>query len=155
MKTHTYNTMARDFANFARTVDRIFTPYDYARNGGSEGNGNGNGRPAEFKATLPLDVWADEESFTIQAYLPGVNPEEVEVTMEGEELTIRGRFPAPTGEAKFLKRELFHGPFERRLNITVPVNSEAIRAEYSNGILTLRLPKAEEIKPKQIKVVAK
>jgi HSP20 family protein len=153
MKTHTYNTVPRDFANFARAVDRMFAPYDYARNGGSQGNGNG--KAAAFKASLPLDVWADDEGFTIQAYLPGVNPEEVEVTMEGEELTIRGRFPAPASDVQFIKRELFHGPFERRLNITVPVNSEAIQAEYSNGVLTLRVPKAEEIKPKQIKVVAK
>jgi HSP20 family protein len=153
MKTHTYNTAARDFANFAQAVDRMFSPYDYARNGGSQSKGNG--KAAEFKASLPLDVWADDEGFTIQAYLPGVNPEEVEVTMEGEELTIRGRFPVPTGEVQFLKRELFHGPFERRLNITVPVNSEEIGAEYSNGVLTLRVPKAEELKPKQIKVVAK
>lgn len=151
MKTHTYNKGARDFANFAQAVDRLFAPYDYARNGGSQSNG----KVAEFKASLPLDVWADEDSFTIQAYLPGVNPEEVEVMMEGEELTIRGRFPAPASEVQFLKRELFHGSFERRLNITVPVNSEAIQAEYSNGVLTLRVPKAEEIKPKQIKVIAK
>jgi HSP20 family protein len=157
MNRNRYTTL-RDFANFANAVNRLATPYDYARNGGSTANGNGHnghGQPVEFKAGLPLDVWADENAFYLQAYLPGVNPDEVEITFEGEELTIRGRFPAPNGEVKFVKRELFHGPFERRLTINTPVNAEGIQAEYSNGVLTLTVPKAEEVKPKQIKVVAK
>ena len=153
MTTYRYNANLRDFANFANVVDRMFAPYDYARNGGN--TGNGDGKPAEFKATLPLDVWSDENAFTIQAYLPGVNPEDVEITTEGEELTIRGHFPALDGEIKFVKRELFRGAFERRLTINVPVNVEGIQAEYSNGVLTLTVPKAEEVKPKQIKVVAR
>jgi HSP20 family protein len=149
-------TMLRDFTNFANAVNRLVTPYDYARNGGSLANGhNGNGQSVEFKAGLPLDVWTDESAFYLQAYLPGVNPDEVEITFAGEELTIRGRFPAPTDETKFIKRELFHGAFERRLTINTPVNAEGIQAEYSNGVLTLTVPKAEEVRPKQIKVVAK
>ena len=148
MSTYRYNT-TRDLANFAQAMNRVFAPYDYARNGGSADKAN------EYKVGLPVDVWADENSFTIQAYLPGVNPEDVEITMEGEELTIRGRFPKVGEETKFVKRELFHGDFERRLTINVPVNVEGINAEYSNGVLTLTVPKAEEVKPKQIKVVAK
>jgi HSP20 family protein len=151
MKTNTQNTVWNEYANFANAVNRMFAPYDYARNGGS----NANGKAAEFRTGLPLDVWATENAFVIQAYLPGVNPEDVEITMEGEELTIRGHFPAVSEGVKFVKRELYHGAFERRLTINVPVDSEAISAEYSNGILTLTVPKAEAIKPKQIKVVAK
>jgi HSP20 family protein len=153
MKTKTYNPAAREFANFANAVDRMFTPYDYARSGGSASNGNG--KPTEFTATLPLDVWADEHAFTLQAYLPGVKPDEVEITMEGEELRIRGRFPQSQEGIKFARRELFHGAFERRLTINVPVNVDDITAVYENGVLTLTVPKAEEVKPKQIKIVAK
>lgn len=155
MNTNRYNTLLREFANAANRLDRTFTPYDYTRSGGSAESGQSNGKAASLKAGLPLDVWVDENGFTIQAYLPGVNPADVEITMEGEELTIRGQFPMPTGEAKFVRRELFRGPFERRLTITVPVDVEHIHAEYSNGLLTLIVPKAEEVKPKQIKVVAK
>jgi len=151
MYTYRQNTNARDFANFAQAMNRVFAPYDYARYGGNAGNG----QPGEQKASLPVDVWADESSFTIQAYLPGVDPEQVAITMEGEELTIRGQFPAVTEGTKYVKRELFHGGFERRLTINTPVNLEGINAEYSNGVLTLTVPKAEEVKPKQIKVVAK
>ena len=153
MTTNAYNTMLREFANFANSMERRFGPYDYARNGGS--NGNGNGKPAEYVSNLPLDVWVDENAITIQAYLPGVKPEDVEVTVENEELTIHGRFPQASADAKFVKRELFHGTFERRLTINVPVNVDGISAVYDNGVLTLSVPKAEEVKPKQIKVVAK
>lgn len=157
MKTTVYNPTLRNFANFVR----VFSPYDYVRSGGSTSNGhiqgqaNGNGQPTQFTASLPVDVWADENTFTIQAYLPGVKPEEVEITMEGEELTIRGHFAKSQEGVKFARRELFHGPFERRLTINTPVNVEGISAEYENGVLTLTVPKAEEVKPKQIKVVAK
>ena len=87
--------------------------------------------------------------------MPGVNPEDVEITFEGEELTIRGSFQALPEEVNLIKRELYHGSFERKVNFNVPVNADAIEATYSNGVLTLRVPKAEEIKPKQIKVQVK
>lgn len=151
MKTNNYNNMLREFVNFANSLERPFA-YDYASNGGSNGN---NGKPTAFTTSLPLDITADENAFTITAYLPGVKPEDVEITMENEELTIRGQFPKVSEEAKFIKRELFHGAFERRLNINVPVNVEGITAAYEQGILTLVVPKAEAIKPKQIKVLAK
>lgn len=148
MNTRTYNTLLRNFAN---TGARMAVQYDYARNGGSASNG----KPVDFTASLPLDIWADENAFVIQAYLPGVKAEDVEITMEGEELTIRGQFPQAQENVKFTKRELFHGAFARRLNVSVPVDAEGITAAYENGVLTLTLPKAEEAKPKQIKVMAK
>lgn len=155
MNTNTYQKMMREFANFANAAERMPGQYDYARSGGSARNGNAEQKATTRQTTLPIDAWTTEDAFVIQAYVPGINPDEVEVTMEGEELTVRGRFPAFEGERQYLRRELFHGAFERRLTISVPVNVEAISAEYSNGVLTLTVPKAEEVKPKQIKVVAK
>lgn len=149
----TYNTMLRDFANFANAANRAFSAYDYAQNGGSDSNGVR--KAAEWSAHLPVDIAATENEFVITAYLPGVQPEAVEITMENDELTIRGQFPKSSEETKWLKRELFHGAFERRLAINVPVNVDGISAEFSNGVLTLTVPKAEEVKPKQIKVLAK
>ena len=155
MTTKTYNTTLRDFVNFANTMNCMFDgnsgPYDYARNGGSA---TSNREPSEA-LRLPIDVWAADEAYTITAYLPGVKPEEVSITFEGEELTIRGAFPKPSENAQFIKQELYHGNFERRLNFNVPVNADAIEATYENGLLTLVVPKAEAVKPKQIKVVAK
>jgi HSP20 family protein len=154
-----YNTVLRDFATMADAMNRAFAPntrpYDYARNGGSADATNGitNGEKPMSKSRLPLDVVATEDAFFITAYVPGVNPENVEITFEGEDLTIRGEFPTTEGE--FLKRELFRGPFERRLTINVPVNADEIEASHEQGVLTLRVPKAEAVRPKQIKVVAK
>ena len=152
MKTNRYYPTLREFAQFAHAVDRMFSPYDYVRNGGSQ-NGE-NGKSASV-SSLPIDVWADADSFTIQAYLPGVNPDDVEITMDGDELTIRGQLAQPSEERTYIKRELFRGSFERRLTINVPVDADQISAEFGNGVLTLTVPKVEANKPKQIKVVAK
>lgn len=156
MQTNPYNTMLRDFATMTNAMNRAFAqsgrPYDYARHGGNSGVTNGEKGAAKFR--LPLDVAATDEAFVITAYIPSVNPETVEITWEGEELTIRGEFPSVEGN-EFVKRELFRGPFERHLTFNVPVNADAIEATYEQGVLTLRLPKAEAVRPKQIKVVAK
>jgi len=150
MKTTTYNEMVREFVNMADVMNRVSSgrPYDYARNGGSDGQ-------QERVARLPLDAFVTEDAFVLTANVPGVKPEDVEITFDGEELTIRGKFlPQPeTGE--LLKSELFHGAFERRLTFKVPVNPDAIEAAYEHGVLTLRVPKAEVVKPKQIKVQVK
>jgi len=153
-----YNTVLRDFATMADAMNRAFAPnagsYDYARNGGSADATNGEkAEKGASKSRLPLDVVATEDAFVITAYVPGVTPENVEITFEGEDLTIRGEFPAVEGE--FVKRELFRGPFERRLTFNVPVNADEIEASHEQGVLTLRVPKAEVVRPKQIKVVAK
>ncbi len=156
MRTNTYNTMMRDFATLADAMNRNFVGYDFVRNGGRADGSNGTTTGETTAPTrLPVDVWAGDEAYTITTYLPGVKPEEVEITFEGEELTIRGQFPAVAEETKFIKRELFHGAFERRLGFNVPVNADAIEASNENGLLTLIVPKAEAVKPKQIKVVAK
>jgi HSP20 family protein len=179
MRTKVYSNPTRDFANFANAVNRVFgadfAGYDFARNGGHAGS-NGQSTPATTAMRLPVDVWAEDNTFVITAYLPGVDPEAVEITMEGEELAIRGTFPTlpqpaatpvaegTEGEAteaqtakgpEFIKRELYRGAFERRMTINVPVDVDQIEATYELGVLTLRVPKAEAVRPKQIKVVAK
>ncbi len=150
MRTNSYNQMVRDFVNMTDAMNRAASgrTYDYARNGGHNGE-------ATRVARLPIDAYNTDEAFVLNAYVPGVNPEDVEITFEGEELTIRGTFQAQPEEVNFIKRELYHGAFERKLNFNVPVNADAIEATYSNGVLSLRVPKAEEIKPKQIKVQVK
>jgi HSP20 family protein len=155
MRTRNYNDFVREFTTVADAMNRVFDarPYDYAGNGGS--NGSSNGETRQRVARLPIDAYATEDAFVLVANLPGVNPEAVEITFEGEELTIRGAFEPQPENVEFLKRELYHGQFERRLTFNVPVNADAIEATYEMGVLTLRVPKAEAIKPKQIKVQAK
>ena len=147
MQTRTYSNGMREFAAFADAVNRSMgrsgLPYDYARNGGSNG---------ETKFSLPVDIWAAEDAFHIAAYLPGVDPENVEITFETDKLTIRGELPAVDEELKFVRRELYHGAFERTVTFSVAVNADAIEATFKHGLLTLNVPKAEEVLPKQIKI---
>lgn len=152
MRVRTYNDLMRDFLTFADALNRR-AGYDYVASGGSNGqtDGNGNGH-APQTVRLPLDVSANEDGFTVTAYVPGVNPDEVEITVEGDELSIRGTLPSVEEGGNFVKRELYHGSFERRLTFNVPVNVDAIEAHFSNGLLTLTVPKAEAVRPKQIKI---
>lgn len=153
------NTLANDAATLSDVMNRFFNnvAYEYSRNGGSNGESTvKDATPASERETvLPLDVWVTPEAFQVSAYLPGINPEDVEITFEGEDLTIRGKLPAAPDGAEFLKRELYHGTFVRRISFNVPVNADAIEANFHNGLLALSIPKAEAVKPKQIKIQAK
>jgi HSP20 family protein len=156
MRTRNYNDFVREFVTVADAMNRAVDgrAYDYARNGGSSEAGSQTA-PVQRVTRLPIDAYVTDEAFVLAAYLPGVNPDEVEITFEGEELTIRGSFQPQPENVEFLRRELYHGGFERRLTFNAPVNADAIEATYELGVLTLRVPKAEAIKPKQIKVQAK
>lgn len=153
MNTRTYNDVVRDFTAWSDAMNRVLgrQAYDYAANGGSK-TGNG-GAPA--KSRLPIDVWATDEAFFVNAYLPGVDPEAVTVTFEGDQLTISGELPAAEEGTNFVRRELYRGAFERQLTFNVPVEVDGIEATFQHGLLTLSIPKAEAVKPKQIKVQAK
>ncbi|APW59674.1 Hsp20/alpha crystallin family protein [Paludisphaera borealis] len=105
-------------------------------------------------ATLPLDVTETENDFVIKASLPGVKPDDVQITVHGDTLTIRGDSKAEEekkGEHWHL-RERRYGSFQRSVALSTPVDSEKARADYENGVLTLTLPKSEAAKPRQIRV---
>jgi HSP20 family protein len=105
-------------------------------------------------ATLPLDIAETEGEFVVKASLPGIKPEDVQITVHGNTLSIRGESKAEEetkGETWHL-RERRHGTFQRTVNLSAAVNADKATARYDHGVLTLTLPKAEEAKPKQIKV---
>ena len=105
-------------------------------------------------ARLPIDAYSTDNEIVVTASLPGVKPEDVEITVEGDTLTIKGEIPAPVENVSALIGERYHGPFSRTLQLTVPVDVEHIEASFEAGVLTLTLPKSEEIRPRQIKVKA-
>ena len=105
-------------------------------------------------ALLPLDIAETEDEFIVKALLPGVRPEDVHITAHGDSLTIRGEMKAEEekkGEHYHL-RELRQGHFERTVTLSTPISADKAQAQFENGILTLKLPKAEEAKPKEIKI---
>lgn len=103
---------------------------------------------------LPVDAYATEDAIVLTADVPGLKPEELNVTLEGDTLTIRGELKTRAEDRNYLLRERATGNFERVLSINTPIDVNKVAAEFADGVLTLTLPKAEAVKPKQIKVVA-
>ena len=104
---------------------------------------------------LPLDVYTTPEEIVITASLPGLTSDEVDIALEGDTLTIRGELRPPLENVTYLFQERAYGTFSRTLTLNVPVAAENAEAIFENGMLTLTLPKAEETKPKVIKVKSK
>ena len=101
-----------------------------------------------------VDIYETEHELVVKADLPDVKPEELDIRVESNILTIRGerKFEKKVNESNYLRVERAYGAFSRSFSLANTVNSEAIKAEYKNGVLTLTIPKREEAKPKQIKV---
>ncbi|MGL4650245.1 MAG: Hsp20/alpha crystallin family protein [Caldilineaceae bacterium] len=162
-----YNTLFRNMHEVADVMNRLAQsdtrPSADALVSGAESSAVQNAgetrlAPAERFVKLPVDAWSTNDAYMISAFVPGVNPEDVEIVFEEDQLTIRGSFPqlqAADEKVELVKRELFHGKFERRLTFRQPVNPDAIEATYSQGVLTLNIPKAEVVKPRQIRITAK
>jgi len=114
----------------------------------------GGGAAQNGFAAFPLDVCETENEFVIRAALPGVKPDDVQITVHGDTLTIRGESKAEEekkGEHWHL-RERRSGAFQRSVSLATPVNSDKAQAQYEHGVLTLTLPKSEAAKPRQIKI---
>jgi HSP20 family protein len=105
---------------------------------------------------VPLDVRADDDVVVVQAILPGVKPEEVDITVEGETLTIAGDTSVETSEQKgsMLLQEIRRGRFSRALTLPAGLEPDKATATFEDGVLTLRIPKAEAIKPRQIRITS-
>jgi HSP20 family protein len=103
---------------------------------------------------LPLDVIENEDGYVIKASLPGVSAESLDVVLEDNVLSIKAEVEAEevAENEQFHIRERRTGHFSRSLRFPVDVNGDEIAATYTNGVLSLNVPKAEAVKPKQINV---
>ncbi|WP_406697649.1 Hsp20/alpha crystallin family protein [Singulisphaera sp. Ch08] len=113
------------------------------------------GLPAEGGSVmLPLDVTEDENEFIIKMSMPGAQPEDVHVTAHGHDLTIRGEIKAEQErkESHWHLRERRFGQFQRTVTLPTMISPDKAQASFENGVLMLVLPKAEEAKPKEIKI---
>jgi len=118
-------------------------------------------RPRGFPATagvgagtFPIDVRETENDYVIHASLPGIRPDDVQITVHGDTLTIRGELKDQEenkGEHWHI-RERRSGVFQRSLSLGAPVSADRAEATFEHGVLTLTLPKAEEAKPRQIRI---
>ena len=139
----------REAVSLREAMDRLFedsfTPARRQQNGNS----------GERTMRLPLDAYVTAEEIVILANMPGVKPEDVEITIEGDTLTIRGERTRPLENVDYVMQERPFGKFQRTLNINIPVDANRAEARYENGLLTLVIPKAEAAKPKVIQVGTK
>lgn len=106
----------------------------------------------EARSYLPMDVYTTKDAIVIRASVPGVKPDDVEITIEGTTVNIRGENKAPQEEGNFILQEHRYGSFSRSIDLGIPVQADKAEAKFENGVLTLTIPKAEEIKPRIIKV---
>ena len=104
--------------------------------------------------TLTIDIYETEQAVVVKTAVPGVGPDNIDITIQGDTLTIAGEAEADE-EVKgddYIRRERRYGRFSRSVALPGGVLADKAEAEFEDGMLTLTLPKAEEAKPKSIKV---
>jgi HSP20 family protein len=109
----------------------------------------------QVAASFPaLNVWTNQESAVLTAELPGVNPEDIDISVVGETLTLSGdRQPEALQEGeKYHRRERGYGKFTRTFQLPFPVEADKVEAVFDKGILHISLPRAEADKPRKIAV---
>ncbi len=101
-----------------------------------------------------VDIYETENELVLKADLPDLEEKDIDVRVENNLLTIRGerKFEKDINEDNYLRVERAYGSFTRTFSLPNTLNSESVRAEYRNGVLTLHMAKREESKPKQIKI---
>src|SRR5262245_43263731 len=102
----------------------------------------------------PIDVYETRDQLVIAVELPGVREKDIHLSMAGDVLSLRGQrgIAAELREENYHRIERWSGTFERHVQLPIPVQAEKIRASYRDGVLEVRLPKLEEVKPREIKI---
>ena len=139
----------RDLISLREAMDRLFEE--------SVVRPRGEALAPRTVGALAVDMFETDEAVVVKTATPGVNPEDIDISITGDTLTIRGETEVEEEieEGSYLCRERRYGAFSRSLTIPVAIEADEAEAEFEDGILTLTLPKAEEVKPKAIEVKSK
>jgi HSP20 family protein len=133
-----------EFMTLRQAMDRFFDDdvFRPMRWSGSDGPG------------LPLDVTTTPDELVVEASLPGIKPEDVEITVENGTLTITGKTAEEhsSEEGSYLVQEIRRGTFSRSVTLPNGLEPDKASATFEHGMLTLRIPKAEQTKPRQIRI---
>jgi HSP20 family protein len=108
----------------------------------------------EYVWAPSIEMYEKNNSYILRLEIPGVDPEDVDISLTGETLTVKGERKAPGDiqDEAYQVCEMCYGSFSRSITLPEPVDSANIKATFENGILDIRIPKAEESKPRQIKI---
>jgi len=132
----------REFERMRREMDRVFNEF------------NRGGRLSAAPSFPAMNAWRNEEGVVITAELPGVNPEEIDISVVGDTLTLTGsRQLEDLGEnVKYHRRERGYGKFTRTFQLPFAVEADKVGATFEKGVLQILLPRAEAEKPRKISV---
>ena len=104
---------------------------------------------------MPIDAYRKDETFYVHLDLPGVRPDDVDITVERNVLTVHAERRGPTSESvELLANERPQGTFTRQLFLGDTLDTEKLQADYDAGVLTLRIPVAEQAKPRKVQITS-
>jgi len=142
---------AREMLSLREAMDRLFEE-SFLRPGSL-------GVSDSASAMLPMDMYETENDVVVKAAIPGVKPEDIEVTVTGDLLSIKGEFRTESEQKdekrNYHRQERRYGSFCRQVTLPAGVNADACAADFENGVLTLTLPKVEEAKVKKVQIKSK
>jgi HSP20 family protein len=136
----------KDLMTLREAMDRLFED-SFVRTGPRWMTARGDAR-----CELPIDVYTTDEELVVTAAVPGMGPDDVNITIEGDTVTIRGELPAPMENVNYVVQERSYGTFQRSLRLNIPVDADRAEATFDKGVLTLVIPKREEVKPRTIQI---
>jgi HSP20 family protein len=136
----------RDLVTAQRDFDRLFR--------GAFSSQLGETELSTRSWAPPVDIYETEEAIVLKAELPGVDPKDVEVRVEDNTLYLKGerKFEKEVKEQNYHRVERSYGSFARSFSLPNSINTDQVKAEFKDGMLTLTMPKREEAKPKSIKI---
>jgi len=117
-------------------------------------------RPGWFSNTsqawaVPVDVYETEQGYQVRALLPGIQPQDIELTVQQNTISIKGQYSPPVKEDQqvtWLMQEIGSGTFERTLTFPKPLDTDKLETHYENGVLSILVPLTESSRPKQINI---
>ena len=136
-----------DFVSLRDAMDQLFQESFIRPNGWSAMSG---------QVSMPVDLWETKDAYHLRADLPGMTPEDIEINVTGDTVSLSGETKAATDVTSdgWLRQERRSGKFQRAFTLPVQIDSNAVTATFTNGVLDLILPKSETVKPKTVKISA-
>ncbi len=130
----------REMEQLQRQMNRLFEDFGPTR------TRTAPGYPA-------VNVWANQDGVMVTAEVPGISPDDIDISVVGDTLTLSGeRRPDDGEEVRYHRRERGYGRFTRALQLPYTVNVDGVEASFKNGVLNITLPRAEQDKPRKIAV---
>ncbi|MDQ6858419.1 MAG: Hsp20/alpha crystallin family protein [Chloroflexota bacterium] len=136
-----------DFVSLRDAMDQLFQESFIRPNGWSGPAG---------QIPMPVDLWETNDAYHLRADLPGMSPEDIEINVTGDTVVLSGETRAETDVTSegWLRQERRAGKFQRAFTLPAQIDSNAVTATFTNGVLDLTLPKSESVKPKTVKITA-